>query len=154
MVVDRQAGVENHVVKSMKCGSSKSKLLAFRSQRSRGGEGGYAKNQVVVGINVAIQREVFAGGIPDIVFKVEIGAMGALEREHFASAHSEGLKNSMLQGLVEMAVGVLLDWEAIAFQKCKILDEFRRFVEIHQHADSTALGWLEHSSEKPGEIEG
>ena len=153
MIVHREAGVEDDVVESVQRGSAEAVLFRLRGERRGGGEGGDAEDEIVVRIDVTIQREVVSGGVPDVVFEIEVRAVGAFEGEHFAAGHAEFLHRAIAQALIEMLVRVFLHGKAVLLEKREVLDEFRGFVEVHQHADPAAIRRREHGAQQADEIE-
>jgi hypothetical protein len=148
VVVHGEAGVEDHLVEPVQRRAAEAELLAFRRQRRGGREGGDAEDQVVVRIDIAIEGEVVAGAVPDVVLEVEVRAVGAAVGEHFAAGHAERVEAHC--GGRKSAVGVLLHGKSVAAEKREVLDELRGLVEIDQDADAAALGGLENGAEQGG----
>jgi hypothetical protein len=92
-------------------------------------------------------------GVPNVVFEIEIGTMAAFVGEKLAASGAEFFGRAVLEGFVEILVGVLLDRETGLIEELEIFDQIRRFVEIDEDADATALGRRENRVEQPDEIE-
>ena len=108
--------------------------------------------QIVIRIDVAVERELLAGRVPNVIREVEVRAMGAAVRVHLPARHAERRHRAVMQAEIKMPVRVFLDWEPVVLEKGEVLDELRRFVEIDENADPATLRRGENGAEKPDEI--
>lgn len=132
----------------MKGGAAEAEFFAFGCERSGGGEGGNAENDVVVGVNIAVEGELFAVGVPDFVGEVEVGAVGGAVGEHFAAGHTEFAHDALLESEVEFFMSFFLDGEAVVLEEGEIFDQIGGLIEVSEDANAAALGGREDLAEE------
>ena len=114
----------------------------------------HAQDEVVVGIDVAIETELPPGGVPALVGEVEIAALRGAIGEHLAAGHAERFHRAVPQAVVEDFVRFLLDGMAGAREERPVLHFRRGFGEVGEDADAAAFGGREDGAEQPCEAEG
>ena len=105
MIVHREAGIEDDIIEAVQRRAAEAVLFGLGRQRRGGGKGGDAEDQIIIRIDITIEREMIALGVPNVVLQVEIGAVGAAEGEHFATGHAQRVEAMVLQAEIKMLDG-------------------------------------------------
>jgi hypothetical protein len=152
IVIDGESAVEDHIINAVKRGSTESELFALRSERRGCRPGRNSQDDVVMRIDVFVEAELLAMGIPALVLEIEIAAIGRLVGKHLTARHSEVVHDALFQCQVKMLLGILLHLKPVFIHESEIFDQVGIF-QINQDADLAAIGWIENRAQQTFETE-
>ena len=70
--------------------------------------------------------------------------MGTAVGKHLAARHPQFIHSTVLEPLIEIPIGILLNGKTFVLQEGIVLDEIAWLIKIDQDADAAALGGREY----------
>ncbi len=153
VVIHREPGGEDYRVEPMERRPTEAVLLGKRGERGGGRVGGDAEDEIVVGVNIALQRELPAVRRERGVGEVEVAAAGDLVGKKFPPFEVELGEAAVAEAFVKHFVSVPLDGERRVVEEGKVLHR-ARVGEVDEDADALAPFGLKHGAEEAGQVEG
>lgn len=131
-------------------GTTKAEALSKSGQRSGGGVGGDAEDELIFLVDIVEEIDFPAVAIESDFREIEVAAAGDFVGKHFATSELKFGDGGVVEALVDGFVGVALDRKVGVFEKGEGLDIAGIF-QIDEDADFFPRLWVEDSLEEASE---
>ena len=152
VIVHRQAAAEDDVVHAVQRRPAKAVPLGQGGQRRGGGVGRDAEDDVVAGINLALEAHFPAVRRDGAVRQVEVAAAGFLVGEKLASNQAKLGHHAVVQRLVKRVMRVALDGESLVAEERPAIGQ-AEFGQVDENADTLARSGAERVAQQASETE-
>ncbi len=151
IVIHREAGRENGGVHSVHGCATETVLFREGGQGCRCGEGGDAKDEVVLCADVTLERECIALRVDTFRWKVEVAAAGHGVRVKGDGRETEFLHDSGAERIEKAVVGVVLDEEG-AIREERVVFHVCRILKVDEDGDALSAFWMKHGVKETLEV--